>query len=161
MDPDPLLVTKVQVLLAEHASLRAEIVARIGHVYQLIGSGATVLTVLLITLNPLKLRFLGNVASRTERKRAQILFFAMTALFLTVFAWATLSYARDANRIADRIRQIELDVNDRVGEDLLVWENLWGDSATGFWWWRGPLPPSSLAEAKRPPRTYRGVELGR
>jgi hypothetical protein len=160
MDPDPLLATKIQVLLAEHATLRAEIVARIGHVYQLIGAGATVLTVLLITLNPFRLRFLGKVASGTDRRRSQILFFSMAALFLSIFAWATLSYVRDANRIAQRVREIELDVNDRLKEDLLVWENLWGDSSTGFWWWSGPLPRSRLAGAKPPSRTYRGAEIG-
>jgi membrane-anchored protein YejM (alkaline phosphatase superfamily) len=101
---DPFLLAKVQVLLAEHATLRAEIVARIGHVYQLIGAGIVVLTVLLITLNPFKLKFLGNVASRSDRKRSQVLFASMAILFLCVFVWSTASYVRDANRIAQRLR---------------------------------------------------------
>jgi hypothetical protein len=66
---------------------------------------------------------------------------------------------RDANRIAQRLREIELDVNDRLKEDLLVWENLWGDSATGFWWWGEPLPRSHLDDVKPPFRTYRGKEM--
>jgi hypothetical protein len=159
MDDAGLLLGKVQVLLAEHATLRAEIVARIGHVYQLIGAGVTVLTVLLITLNPFKLTFLGNVASRSDQKRSQILFASMAALFLCVFLWSTASYVRDANRIAQRLREIELDVNDRLKEDLLIWENLWGDSATGFWWWGAPLPRSNLGNVKPPARTYRGKEI--
>jgi hypothetical protein len=159
MEEPAVLIAKVQVLLAEHASLRAEIVARIGHVYQLIGAGVTVLTVLLITLNPFKLTFLGNVAGRSDQKRSQILFASMAVLFLCVFVWSTASYVRDANRIAQRLREIEIDVNDRLKEDLLVWENLWGDSATGFWWWGEPLPRSHLGDVKPPSRTYRGKEI--
>jgi hypothetical protein len=161
MDQAAGVFAKVQVLLAEHAMLRAEIVARIGHVYQLIGAGVTVLTLLVITLNPFKLKFLGKVASRAEQRRSKLLFSAMFIVFTIVFVWAVASYEIDKGRIAQRLQEIELDVNDRMKEDLLVWENLWGDAAGSFWRLSRPLPRSELATAKPPVRTFQGKEIGK
>ena len=158
MDEAAQVFAKVQVLLAEHATLRAELVARIGHVYQLIGPGVTVLVLLFVTLNPFKLKFLGKIATRAEERRSKILFFTMLAALTAVFAVAVTSYEIDKTRIAERLREIERDVNDRMKEDLLVWESLWGDAAAGPWRWSRPLPRSELATAP-PVRTYRGKEI--
>jgi hypothetical protein len=44
---------------------------------------------------------------------------------------------RDITHAAERVAQLELEVNSRAGEKLLVWENEWGGHKTGFW---GPRP---------------------
>jgi hypothetical protein len=74
------------------------------------------------------------------------------------FGYLVQSYVRDVQGLAARTREIELDVNERAKEDLLVWESLWGDAATGFWWWQWspPLNRSTLERAKPPLRTFRG-----
>jgi hypothetical protein len=132
---------KVRILLTEYATLRAEIVARIGHMYQMIGYGAAAI-LLLIALSP------------TAR-----LFYPMLVIIVAVFGFALWVYWRDLLKAGRRIREIELDVNDRAQEDLLVWENLWGAGATGFFGPGHPLPRSHLADLKPFPRTWRGQIL--
>ena len=131
-------VEKVRILLAEHAALRAEIVARIGHAYQMIGYGVAAI-VLLIALRPV-----------------EQIFWPILTLVIVVFGFGLWVYWRDLLKAGRRIREIELDVNDRAQEDLLIWENLWGAGATGFFGPGNPLPRSHLGRLDRPVRTWRG-----
>jgi hypothetical protein len=98
-------VEKVRILLAEHSALRSEIVARMGHVFQVAAVGATGVAIL-IGLNKLPSLY------------------AILAILL-VLAVALWFISRDIWKAAERLREIEIDINDRAGEDLLVWENLW------------------------------------
>jgi hypothetical protein len=137
---------KVRVLLAEHAGLRAEIVARIGHSYQLLAVGTTAMT-LFIALSTMPHRRL---------------YWAIVIAIGMIFSFALWVCWRDSQRAAARIREIEIDVNDRVGEDLLVWENLWGGGRTGLWWSAVPRAREILKAAQKPRRTRAGepVHIG-
>ena len=65
---------------------------------------------------------------------------------------------RDLHKAVQRVREIEIDINDRVGEDLLIWENLWGGAKTGFFGNARPLPRSTFKTVAFPVRS-RGGEL--
>jgi hypothetical protein len=100
---------KIKILLAEYTGLRSEIVARTGHGFQVSGFAVTALSLL---------------ASQSVNWRT-ILVFVFIMLFLTGAGILTI---RDAWRAVARTRQIEEDVNKRAGENLLVWETLWGSA---------------------------------
>jgi hypothetical protein len=130
-------VEKVRILLAEHSALRSEIVARMGHVFQVAAVGATGVAIL-IGLNKLPSLY------------------AILAILL-VLAVALWFISRDIWKAAERLREIEIDINDRAGEDLLVWENLW--RSTSYWGQSRTRPRSKLSELPRPERTFRGKRL--
>lgn len=132
---------KIAILLNEYNTLRAEIIARIGHLYQMIGYGVAAI-ILLTTLQP------------TNR-----IFWALLALVIITFGLGLWFYGRYVWSCGTRIREIELDVNDRAREDLLVWENLWGGGAVGFFGLRPHLPRSHLARRNGPIRTWRGQAI--
>jgi hypothetical protein len=139
---DELERQKIAILLNEYSTLRAEIVVRIGHLYQLIGFG----TGAIILLNTVGV-FLEHA------------FWYLVTLVVVTFAISLWFYGRYAWLLSERVREIELDVNDRVREDLLVWENLWGGRAIGFFGFKRHLPPSHLADQERLQRTWRGAPL--
>lgn len=132
---------KVKILLNEYNTLRAEIIARIGHSYQLIGVGVAAI-LLLFYLWPI-----GNI------------FWAMLAIATTILAIAFWIWLRDTLKASERIREIELDVNQRVGEDLLIWENIWGGGVTGFIGLARPMPRSHLSTCNAPVRTWKGKPI--
>jgi hypothetical protein len=152
---------KIQILLAEYSSLRAEIVARIGHMYQLFGFGIAVIALLFIQLKPFRFLSESKNGEPAHLRKRRILFGSLLVLFGVLFAWSVRSYDRDIKHASARIREIELDVNDRAQEDLLVWENLWGDAATGLWWPGSPLPRSRLEAGAAPARTFQGKDVKR
>jgi hypothetical protein len=130
---------KVRILLAEHTALRSEIIARMGHVYQVMAVLAAG-TAILIGLKQL------------------VPWFYPILVILVVLAVVAFWYVnRDIWKAAARLREIEIDVNDRAGEDLLVWENLW--RSTGYWGRAPILPRSKLSELQKPERTFRGEPL--
>jgi hypothetical protein len=131
---------RVRILLAEHSSLRAEIVARTGHGYQVTGFFIASLSIL---------------ATSVFSVRVFAYLFAVILIGITS-GWFVL---RDIGKAAARIREIEIDVNDRVGEDLLIWENLSGGAKTGFWGTAQRLLRGELKNADRPVRTFRGEPL--
>jgi hypothetical protein len=98
---------KVKTLLAEYSSLRAEIVAKTGHGFQVAGFVVTALSFL--------------VAQSRELLTLPV-FYAILALIIG----ASVLTLRDVARAAKRIRQIEADLNKLPGENLLVWETEWG-----------------------------------
>jgi hypothetical protein len=130
---------KIQILLCEHRMLRDEIIARMAHVHQLIAIGVSALALLI---------GLGALASPK--------FWIALGLVASVLAVAFWIWLRDIKKAGARIREIELDVNERVGEDLLIWENLWGGGVTGFIGRAKPFPRSHLAKLQKYPRTFRG-----
>jgi hypothetical protein len=134
-------VEKIRIVLAEHSTLRAELVARFGHAYQMIGYGVAAIVLL------------------TALKPSAHVFWFMLSLVLFIFGFALWVYWRDILKAGRRIREIELDINSRAKEDLLVWENLWGAGSVGFFGPGHPLPRSHLANVKCPVRTWRGTPI--
>lgn len=103
---------KVQVLLHEYDTLRTEIIHRTNHMYQLLGIGSAILAWL---------------ASRPVDARFWILL-VLSLGAISLFSWFM---HRDISKAAERLRQLEQDVNRRAGEELLVWERRWGGAVTG------------------------------
>jgi hypothetical protein len=134
---------KVRILLAEHSSLRSEIVARMGHVYQVAAVGATGVAILIALHQLMPSSFCVILA---------------LILVLGVLAAAAFWFInRDIWKAAERLREIEIDINDRAGEDLLVWEILW--RSTSYWGRARTLPQSTLSGLQPPERTFRGKRL--
>lgn len=133
---------RIRVLLAEHATLRAEIIARIGHAYQLMAVGAA------------SIAFLAGTAAPSSYS-----YWICAAAVTAVIALGFWTFMRDMRKAGARIREIELDVNDRAQEDLLVWENVWGGEITGYFGPAHPMPRSHLAMLPKPVRTWRGVPI--
>lgn len=98
---------KVKILLSEYTGLRAEIIAKTGHGLQVSGFVVTALSFL--------------VAQTQSWLTAYVV--ALIVLLVLVAGMLTI---RDVARASKRIRQIELDVNHRAGDKLLVWETDWG-----------------------------------
>jgi hypothetical protein len=99
------------------------------------------------------LALLISLSSRTA------LFYAVLVFVIVAFAFAFWFMNRDILKAAQRIQEIELDINDRAGEDILVWENLYGGGATGWWGPARPSPRTALSTRKPPERTFRGDRL--
>jgi hypothetical protein len=134
---------KVRILLSEYAALKAEIMARTGHGYQITGFFLTALAIF---------------ATQGFSWKVGIYLAAVVAVlaFALWFTW------RDIHKASRRIREIELDVNDRAGEDLLVWEHLFGNLWGGL-----RMKPWTIAADSRevlknmslPERTFKGGPL--
>ncbi len=131
---------KVRILLSEYAALRSEILSRTNQGYQLLVVGMAAM---------------GFFAAIYKDSPWELLLL-VGALLITVYAFACWFVLRDIHKLAARVREIEIDVNDRCGEDLLVWENLSGWTKTGFWLGFRPLPRQKLENAPIPIRTTRG-----
>jgi hypothetical protein len=114
---------KIAILIAEYNSFEIRTVTRTGHGFQIAGFSITALSIW--------------AAEETTGKT----WLALIAIILLLVGsgWFTFREITKANR---RLREIEGDVNDRAGEDLLVWESLWDGWATGFW---GRANPRSRA----------------
>ena len=108
---------KVRILLHEYATLRAEILARIGHMYPLGAASAALFFWLLARPFNFWL-WLAFIAS---------------LIVVTYFYWLI---SRDIKKAARRLRELEHDINERAGETLLIWETKWGGTVTG-WMGRG------------------------
>lgn len=106
---------KVQILLHEYTTLRQEIIARTTHGFQLIAAGAVVL-VWALTKPEIDGRFWFGVA-----------------VAISVILISSAMAFRDIGKAAERLRELENDINRRAGEQLLVWETYWGGAVTGFW----------------------------
>ena len=100
---------KIRILLAEYTGLKSEVIARTGYGFQVGGFSVTALSLL---------------ASQPVNLKTGLVFGAIVLLVLGTI----IVILRDAWRAVDRIREIERDVNKRAGEDLLVWETLWGSA---------------------------------
>jgi hypothetical protein len=105
---------RIQILLAEYASLRSEINARISSSYTVTGIG-TALAVFVIQ-QPIGTTF-------------------WIGLFMIIVgvAYCSRMLGYDAANAGRRVREIELDINKRVGEKLLVWESERGGLNASYW----------------------------
>ena len=131
---------KISILIAEYNSLRSETVTRTGHGFQIAGFSITALSIW--------------AAEETSGRT----WLALTAIIFLLVAsgWFTFREIAKANR---RIREIELDVNDRAGEDLLIWENLWDGWATGIWGRASPHSRAKLQSQPSPSRSKGGAPI--
>lgn len=112
---------KIKILLQEYATLRQEIIARISHGYQIMSVGTVLFAWIFIT------------------KTQGIPFWLAFVIALIIFLFAVWFILRDINKAAERIRELETEINSRAGEELLVWESRWGSAVTGFWGRARPL----------------------
>jgi hypothetical protein len=105
---------KIQILLAEYASLRSEINARISSGYTVTGIGTAL--VVFVIQQPIGAAF-------------------WIGLFMVIVGvmYCARMVGYDATNAAKRVREIELDVNKRVGEKLLVWETERGGLNASYW----------------------------
>jgi len=134
---------KVRILLTEYSALRAEIVARMNHGYQLLVVAVAAM---------------AFFATLWTNSTWQMLSLVGTLMALG-YAFACWFILRDIHKLASRLREIEIDVNDRAGEDLLLWENLSGGAKTGFWGGVCRLPRHMLKQAPNPVHTRKGETL--
>ena len=112
---------KVQILLSEYATLRTEIIQRIGHQMQLLAISGVMFLWL------------------AGRGKTDVAFWcSLVALVAVVLIFGYFLH-RDISHAAERVAQLENDINLRAGETLLVWENQWGGHKTGY---AGPRPLS-------------------
>jgi membrane protein implicated in regulation of membrane protease activity len=105
---------KVQILLAEYASLRNESVTR----------GNTIPTVVSVALAAL-----GFVIAAPGGWLEKTAFFV---LLLLIVAMLGRLIHRDILKAADRLRQLEAIINERAGETLLEWETRYAASERQF-----------------------------
>ena len=105
---------KIQILLAEYASLRSELNARITSMYVVAG-WTTVAIIWLLQQEYTKSFWLG----------------------LTIWAIGTVYSARilvhDMANAGRRAREIENEINRRAEEKLLLWENELGGLTSSYW----------------------------
>ncbi|MGC2778219.1 MAG: hypothetical protein WA418_21540 [Bradyrhizobium sp.] len=145
---------KITILLAEYNTLRSEAIARGGHFYQTIAIGGTALSLIVSA----SASWLTN-AEKMSHVYSQVSIalivtaVAIAGVVLGVLLWLI---QRDLKKCAERIQELEIDVNERAGEDLLIWENLWGGSETGYWGSARPLRRGKLSASTRPERSKRG-----
>jgi hypothetical protein len=104
---------KIQILLQEYGGLRTEIIHRYNNIYQLITVGAVV--------------FVWAVSHPPD----STLWFGFGASVVTIsfFSW---SLRLDTARAAERAREIEQEINELAGEELMAWETHWGGHVRGF-----------------------------
>ena len=136
---------RILILLVEYNSLRDEVITKNNQGYNVAAIGMAALGVLLFQ----------SVSWQS------VLIFSFAIIVVVGASWWRISF--DVERITRRIREIEVDVNDRAGEDLLVWENLWGAGRNGmlgvaFWRLGGYGDRSQLAKEK-PVRSKTGTPI--
>jgi hypothetical protein len=124
---------RIQILLSEYAALRAEVVARTGFGFQIAAVAFALISWVFSTL-------------LSERPWY---FWIILAVIAACFAAAIFVNVRDLTRAANRLAQIEHEVNSRAGEHLLVWETLSGvlsrmNLIRSFFSMIKPLPRSRL-----------------
>jgi hypothetical protein len=113
---------KVQILLSEHSALSTQIIHRTNNTFQLLAVGGAL--------------FVWCASQRQIDFRFWLSVVACVVLVLTVLGLIR----RDTFIAAARIRQIEQDINIRVGEELLEWETRWGGAVKGNMIRRSPPP---------------------
>jgi hypothetical protein len=154
-EPVTVDTTKLQILLAEYSSLRAESVAKGTHMVTMnvaVGGAFGVFIGAIVN-------FAHNLGTQS-RAEFWISVGAFVIPFAAVFVYAGIYRAiyYELGKVVSRVAEIEIDVNDRVKEDLLVWERLCGAAKTG--WLGGPcFPREKLKDSPKPVRTYRGDPL--
>ena len=114
MDTQDLLVgtkDKIQILLNEYSSLRNEVVQRTNNLYQIIGIGAVLLSLIF------------------ARSYGEARFWIAVAIGVVVITTCGFLIHHDVEKLARRLRALEKEINHRAGEELLIWETVWGGLA--------------------------------
>lgn len=124
---------KIDILLKEYDTLRAETVVRVAGVHQSVSIGIAAFTWLASMLTWFLSTQLATPPSKafsswTPVFVSIILCFVMLAAVLIWFAYAG---ARDQRMISLRLGQLERQINALAGANLLCWESNWGMLATG------------------------------
>jgi cyanate permease len=106
---------KIEILLHEFRNRQEELISRYNAQFQAIGAVAIILG-----------GFIAAIATNVLPKSPwvpSLMIFAFV-VFVALFLWAD----NDISKAARRMREIERDINSRVGEDLLIWEikRAWG-----------------------------------
>jgi transposase len=109
---------KIEILLKEYDTLRAEIVGRTTGGYQLIGVQAIIFT--------------AALGWRSQHGVGEIFWFFMGVLVVLGLLFGGSTY-RDISMLARRVREIEEEINNTVGENLLRWETEFG-GLNGILW---------------------------
>lgn len=135
-------IEKVRILLTEWSALRAETISRMNHGYQLLSVGTAAITIL--------------IAAGVATEVPPWLKYILLAIFVPVYAFSAWFVLRDTWKLRDRMLEIEASINDRAGEDIILWETLWGGIGTGFWGRSKPKPRQFMATVVPPERTKRG-----
>lgn len=146
---------KINVLLAEYNTLRAEAVARSSHLFQLVAAaGASFAFVIGSFISWMtNWKVMPNTIFWVSLVLIIIAFIAVLAAVCVL----SVMMRRDLEKAVRRVAEIELDVNERIGEDLLIWENLCGGRVTSYWDREAPCHPrSKLKELTRPQRSKNG-----
>lgn len=105
---------KVQVLLAEYTALRNESNARISSSY--VVGGAIAMVIVWLLQQPISMSW--GIAF---------------VIALLGFGYCARVLSFDAVNAAVRVRELEGEINRRVGEKLLVWESERGGLNPGYW----------------------------
>lgn len=119
---------KITILLHEYDGLRGEMVQRWIGMQQQISIGVLVLLGVITVL----------FQNKIEHPRDYFLY-GLLGIAVCIFIYAMWQVRRDTNKAAERVREIERDVNQRAGEDLLQWETRWGGAVTGYWGTSKPI----------------------
>ena len=126
---------RIQILLAEYAALRAEIVSRTGYGFQLAAVFAALVTwsVKETMLRDATGAATPSMAPATTTSTGPTIvpdshpyLWAILVGVFALFAMSCYINTRDLTRAAHRIKELEHEVNSRAGEHLLVWETLSG-----------------------------------
>jgi Na+/H+ antiporter NhaC len=112
----------IQILLHEYDTLREEIIQRWVGMQQQISIGVIVLLGIITVL----------FSNQIQHPRDYILY-SLLAIAVCVFIYAMWQVGRDSGKAAERVREIEREVNLRAGAELLQWETHWGGGAAGYW----------------------------
>jgi hypothetical protein len=105
---------RIQILLSEYGALRSEINSRSGYGFQMTAIAAAAIT-----------WFAQQAISAASWERSLVLIAAIAVIAAALnLGWRV--NGRDIWRAADRVRELENEINSRAGEQLLVWETLWG-----------------------------------
>lgn len=113
---------KIQILLHEYDGLRGEIIQRWVGAQQQISIGVLVLIGVITIL-----------FSTKKIKHPQDYFlYGLLGFAVCIFGYAMFQWGRDTNKAAARVREIEAQVNQLAGEELLQWETRWAGAVTGY-----------------------------
>jgi hypothetical protein len=118
---------KTQILLAEYNVQQTEIIQRTNNGFQLVTIGAVVFALLF----------------QIHKDSGAF----WTALSLAILAIAICAFVifRDINKAAARVRELEVEINRRAGERLLIHQTYRGGAATGYWGMARPKPIEPVA----------------
>jgi hypothetical protein len=119
---------KIQILLQEYSTLRAELVANGTKLFQMAALTGALLT---------------WTISRPLDKR----FWIAALIGGGGLFWLGFVLIKDTRKLARRVADLERDINGRAGEELLVWESRWGRAVTGFIVMHPPLPSRPIDPA--------------